>query len=99
MDAVGLNQRGAQARMMELTGWSKATMNQLYNGKQNFNPEILETAAVALHVEPFELLIPPERAMALRSFRDTAALVAKSVPAVDKSIDMKPNVERTGTDG
>lgn len=85
--------------MMELTGWSKATMNQLYNGKQNFNAEILETAAIALHVEPFELLMPPERALALRSFRESAALVAKSVTSPEKPVDMRGTPKRTGTDG
>lgn len=66
MEACGLSGRGAQAQMMHLTGWSRATMSQLYNGKQDYSPEILRQAAEALQVEPFELLMLPERAIMLR---------------------------------
>lgn len=64
--------------MMELTGWSKATMSQLYNGVQDYSPAILEAAAIALNVETFELLMPPDRAMNLRRFRDSAVALAHS---------------------
>lgn len=66
MAARGIEGRGSQAKMMELTGWSRATMSQLYNGKQDYSPAILNAAAKALSAEPFELLIPPSRAMAIR---------------------------------
>lgn len=80
MKACGLTGRGSQARMMELTGWTKATMSQLYNGQQDFNSAILETAAKALQIDAFELLMPPERAMALRQLRDSAAVIVEAVP-------------------
>jgi len=62
--------------MMELTGWSKATMSQLFNGTQDYSPKILTEAAKALNVEPFELLMPPERAMSLRRMRESAISIA-----------------------
>jgi hypothetical protein len=73
--------RGGQTRFRELTGWSKAVMSDLYNGKQDYSPVLLEEAAAALSVEPFELLIPPERAMAMRQLRKTAAVIVQSEPA------------------
>ena len=76
MAARGLSGRGSQARMMELTGWSKATMSQLYNGTQDYNPKILAEAARALNAETFELLMPPERAMQMRRFQDSAIKLA-----------------------
>lgn len=75
--------------MMELTGWSKATMSQLYNGTQDYSPAILETAAAALGVEPFELLIPPERAMALRDFRRAARVIASDPPKGSKVEELR----------
>lgn len=84
MAACGLSGRGAQAKMMERTGWSKATMSQLFNGTQDYSPAILEAAAAALEAEPFELLIPPERAMALRDFRRAARVIASDLTSGDE---------------
>lgn len=68
--------RGAQTQMMKLAGWSKATMSQLFNGTQDYSPDILDAAAVALNVETYELLMHPDRAMALRRFKETAIAIA-----------------------
>ncbi|MGE6693323.1 helix-turn-helix domain-containing protein [Sphingobium limneticum] len=65
-----------QADMMEKTGWSKAKMSQLYNAKQDFNSEVLTEAALALNARPYELLMPPEDAMAIRQLRQTALHIA-----------------------
>jgi transcriptional regulator with XRE-family HTH domain len=73
--------RGGQARMMKATGWSKATMSQLYNNKQDYSPEILNAAALALNVEPFELLMKPERAYAYRRQREAAVVLAHDAGA------------------
>jgi transcriptional regulator with XRE-family HTH domain len=81
MEASGLSGRGAQTKMMELTGWSKATMSQLYNGEQDYSPKVVNDAAAALNAEPFELLLPPSRAMALRGMRDNAIKIAAENPA------------------
>lgn len=65
-----------QADMMEKTGWSKAKMSQLYNAKQDFNSQILSEAARALNVKPYELLMHPEDAMAIRRMRRDALQIA-----------------------
>lgn len=92
MAACGLDGRGAQAKMQELTGWSKATMSQLYNGTQDYSPKVVNDAARALSIEPFELLMPPERAMALRKYQASAQEVAVSLaheaPQAPAPIDM-----------
>ena len=77
MEACGLSGRGSQTRMMELTGWSKATMSQLYNNTQDYSPKVLTEAARALNAEEWELLMPPERAMRLRRIQADATEIAK----------------------
>lgn len=86
--------RGGQTAMAKAAGWSKATMSQLYNGDQDYSPDIIEAAAVALHAEPFELLLPPERAMAIRALRESAVTIVKTEP-----VTPRPANDRTGTDG
>lgn len=80
MAAMGLDGRGAQAEMMRRTGWSKATMSQLYNGVQDYNPIVLEEAAEALHARNYDLLMHPDEAMALRQFRLSARVIASRDP-------------------
>ena len=92
MAAHGLKGRGAQERMRELTGWSKATMSQLFNGTQDYSPKVVNEAAAALHCETWELLMPPSKAMALRAFQETAREVTKIA-------DEQTDVLGTGTDG
>lgn len=81
MEATGLRGRGAQAKMMERTGWSKATMSQLFNGTQDYSPRVVNEAAAALNCEPYELLMHPDRAFALRRVREDAIrIVADTEP-------------------
>lgn len=76
----GFRGHGGQARMMRETGWSKATMSQLYNGKQDYSPKVMIQAAKALHAETWELLMPPERAMAMRRLRADALRIVQDTP-------------------
>lgn len=86
MAVAELKGRGAQTRMMELTGWSKATMSQLYNGGQDFSPKVLAEAAQALNCAPYELLMHPETAMAIRRLRQDALRIVEDSkpPKADK---------------
>ena len=68
MDMLEVN----QAEMIRRTGWSKASASQLYNNKQDYSPKIVNEAAEALNVAPFELLMKPWEAMALRKQRAAA---------------------------
>lgn len=71
MDMLGVKQRD----MIEKAGWSKATASQLYNGIQDYSPKVVNEAAQALNVAPFELLMRPEQAMAYRRIREDALRV------------------------
>ena len=66
-----------QARMMEKTGWSKASMSQIYNGQQDFNPRIVKQAASALNLQNYELLMHPDKAMALRRLQASAEQIVQ----------------------
>ena len=76
----------SQADMCRLCDWSKGTASQLYNNKQDYSPRIVAAAAAALNVEPFELLMRPERAMALRRQREAALVLAHDADAMDEAV-------------
>lgn len=95
MEACGLRGRGAQAKMMELTGWSKATMSQLFNGTQDYSPKVVNDAAKALNLQPYELLMHPDAANALKALRNDALRVVETA----KGLSEAPSATRTGTDG
>jgi transcriptional regulator with XRE-family HTH domain len=101
MAARGLEGRGAQTKMMALTGWSKATMSQLFNGTQDYSPKVVNEAAAALSVEPWELLMPPERAMAIRKLQSSAERVVTLAHDAGVQTDVLPfpGKPRTGTEG
>lgn len=73
MDYLGVKQRD----MVERAGWSKATASQLYNGDQDYSPRVVTQASAALNVAPYELLMKPEQAMALRRLRSEALRVVE----------------------
>jgi transcriptional regulator with XRE-family HTH domain len=83
MDMLGVK----QADMCRRTGWSKASASQLYNGIQDYSPNIVEAAAIALNVAEYELLMQPERAMAIRRLRESAISIAHDAGEIDDRRD------------
>ena len=63
-------------------------MHQLYHGEQDYSPAVVNAAAVALKAEPYELLMPPEKAFmirrALASIKEIKTLDAESVTVLDE---------------
>jgi hypothetical protein len=57
-------------------GWNKSRVSFLFNGRQQFNRETLNDVATYLNVMPYELLMHPSDAMALRRFRSAAVQLA-----------------------
>lgn len=68
--------RVKQAALSRLTGWDKRKTSYLVNGKQPFNREDVNQVCRALSIAPFELLMHPEDAFALRRMRDVALRIA-----------------------
>lgn len=80
MDHLEVN----QAEMIRRTSWSKASASQLYNNKQDYSPKLVNEAALALNVAPYELLMKPEAAMALRRLRADALRVVEDGKALEQ---------------
>lgn len=68
--------RTTQAELERRTGWDKRKASHLMNGKQPYKRDTVNEAALALSIEPFELLMHPEDAFALRRLRENALRIA-----------------------
>lgn len=65
-----------QADAVRELGWPKATASDLWTGKQRYTQDYIEEVAAWFQLRPFELLLHPADAMAIRQFRESAARVA-----------------------
>lgn len=74
------SKRVSQAELGRRTGWSKATVNDIYHGKTSYYREILNIAAKALEIEPYELLMSPEYANALKQQRAASFTIVEAAP-------------------
>jgi transcriptional regulator with XRE-family HTH domain len=62
-------------------GWSKASASQIFNGLQDYSPKIVNDVAAAYNCKPWELLMHPDEAFAIRRMRQAAlAIVADNAP-------------------
>lgn len=77
--------------------YPKNTAFKLWHGIQAYRRDNVEDISALLNIQPYELLMPPEEAMALRRLRSVIAEVAKTEPADQpEDVEIKP---RTGTRG
>lgn len=85
-----------QAELARRAGLSKATMSDIFHGRTNYYRDLVNRIATALNLAPYELLMPPERAMSLRRFQQDAVRIA-----ADMRMDYTPEPSgmRTGTHG
>ena len=74
----------SQADMARELEWNKAKVSLTANGKQAYDRQDIGEAAAFLEIEPYELLMPPAEAMALRRLRRDAARIA-NIRIVDDS--------------
>lgn len=58
------------------TGMGKATISDIVNGKTDYYRYIVNEIARVLRIEPFELLMHPDDAFALRRLRQDAIRIA-----------------------
>lgn len=68
--------RVKQADLVRSTDWSPATVNDIYHGRTEYYRGVLNTVAKVLNLQPFELLMHPDDAMAIRRFRESALTIA-----------------------
>ena len=67
-----------QADLVRRTDWSPATVNDIYHGRTPYYRELLNQVAHALHIQPYELLMHPEDAMAIRQMRQALRAIETS---------------------
>ena len=88
--------------------WNPARISLMMRCKQQYTRDAVNEVADYLNLEPFELLMDPERAMALRRLKATAQQIASvpdAEPAFRKEFLAKrlgkpqatPNKRKTGT--
>jgi len=65
-----------QADAVRELGWSKASASALWNNEQRYTQDLIDEAAIWLHVKPYELLLTPAEAMAIRQLRAAVAALA-----------------------
>lgn len=91
-----------QAEVVKDLDWNKSKASLMFNDKQRYHRDDVNEVAAYLEIEPFELLLPPERAMALRQYRASAEQIVTLVPDPDRTppaeAPHKPT-KRTGTNG
>lgn len=71
-----------QAELERRTGWTKRKASYLMTGKQPYKREDVNEASRALNIEPFELLMHPQDAFALRRLRENAIRIASDSHSV-----------------
>lgn len=70
-----------QAHLVSELGWSRRRASEVFNGDQQYKRDTVNELATWLGIEPFELLMPPEEAFALRQLREHAVRIAQDVGA------------------
>lgn len=89
----------SQTRLAEMCDWKPSTMHGIYHGRTSYYRDILNLIATKLNVEPYELLMPPEQAMAFRRFQESAAEVVNlGERKVERSYAEPARHRKTGTD-
>lgn len=91
--------RTLQKKQADITrdlDWNKARVSLMLRGEQQYTRDAINELATYLQIAPYELLMHPEDAMALRRLRADALRVAENSARLDQDI---PPLVRTGTDG
>lgn len=67
-ERLGVRQKDA----VEKLGWSKAQASDLFTGKQRYTQDLVDEVSAWLQLAPYELLMAPEEALAIRAIRAAA---------------------------
>lgn len=77
--------------------WNKARVSLMARGKQPYDRESVNELSEYLHLRPYELLMHPEDAMALRRLRESALQIAAENPLLepeDQSADTAAGISK-----
>lgn len=87
-----------QADAQRELGWNKATASFLWTGKQRYTQDLVDQVARWFSIEPFELLMRPHEALALRNIRNSARVIVaeddrpfEPAPAADPPAKIRRN--------
>ena len=69
-----------QADLMRLLEWPRAKASDVVTGKQRYNRDLVNEISLIMNCRPYELLMPPADAMALRRLKDDIVTLAASIP-------------------
>ncbi|WP_272798875.1 hypothetical protein [Sphingobium sp. AntQ-1] len=91
--------RVIQADLVKALDWNKSKASLMFNDKQRYHRDDVNEVAAYLKIEPFELLLPPERAMALRQYRASAEQIVTLAHESDGAggVHNVSTIRRTGT--
>lgn len=65
-----------QASLVNELGWDKARASYVWHGRIPYRRDVVNEVANWLGIRPFELLMPPAEALALRQLKETAFAIA-----------------------
>lgn len=74
-----------QSSLVSELGWLKGRASKFYHGQHSYRREIVNELAAWLGIAPYELLMPPADALAIRRLRETAAEIVATTPAPGKA--------------
>lgn len=75
--------------------WNKARVSLMLHGKQPYDRDAINEIAAYLNLREYELLMPPEQAMALRRLQSSA----EEIVTIAHSAEAEAEERRTGTNG
>lgn len=77
-----------QADMVRELGMGRATASAVYNGQQ-YTQTLIDALAPWLNVEPYELLLHPDVAFAIRRLRAEGLRLAKDVESAERAVEAR----------
>jgi hypothetical protein len=89
----------SQADAQRALGWSKASASTLFRNKQRYTQDLIDEAADWLQVRPYELLLPPDVAMAIRRVREDAARIVSHTVSEEPVQTLPARKPRTAARG
>lgn len=77
-----------QADLVRDLDWARAKASDIYNGDQQYTQALIDQLAPWLHARPWELLMHPAEAMAIRRLRESAAVIVSAEPKPGSADDI-----------